>query len=509
MLPSLGGPSGSPLFSQHDSGNLNGVSAKNSDFSTEKIKLETLLTDHANLIKDRMFLNSRDTVSSEELELLLVEINGIRHTYPLLRENIRLMHRVRRQINKVTQYDESSFPPFLTIIENENKEAKSAHPMNVAKMLHEKNISGIKEVNFKGKNKIGVNFDNPFAANSFIEKNSLNGYRAYIPEQMLICRGIVKRIGDNITEEDFIKYGYGIRGSKIIKIIDATRFNFKRVEEGVTKIVPGSTYMLMFAGNLMPQEVKLFYTKREVTPYIKPVILCYNCLKYGHHKQQCKVSTKCFHCGGTHLQESCQTKNQIKKVCPNCSGDHPVNSRSCIEYNRQQKINQAIADHNITFFEANKLFPKENNLVENRVDIRTDFPNILQAELPTGQKSKPHVSYAERAAKKQKVKRSEDLSPNFDINIHNQQLMPNLFRTSSPNGSMLAGGAASPSQLSNNNIDDENEENQMDVTPTQLTFDSEKLLIENIVGSQVSTDSEIYKKSQKFLDSLNSDLNLK
>lgn len=505
MLPTQGGPTGSPLSSQYSSDNNsnNGLTNK-SDFSSENLNLETLLSDHAKLIKNRMFLNSRDTVSTEELELLLLELNAIRQNCPTLRENIRLIHRVRRQLNKITQYDESSFPPFLTIIEHEDKE-KSVHPMNVAKILHEKNIPGIKEINFKGKNKIGVKFDSPFDANSFIGKNNLNGFRSYIPESMLYSRGIVKRIGDSITEEDFIKYGYGVRGSKIIKITDATRFNYKRVENGVTKIVPGSTYMLVFAGNLMPQEVNLFCTKREVTPYVQPVVLCYNCLKYGHHKQQCKTNTKCFHCGGTHLQESCPIRNETKKVCPNCSGDHPVNSRSCSEYSRQQKINQAVADHNITFFEANKLYPKENSPVENRIDVRTDFPNILQAELPTSQKTKfqPQSSYAARAAKK--VKRTQDLTPNFDINAHSQLLNPNSFRTSSPNGSMMEmeRGGVSPFQISNNT--GEHEEKDMEVASNELIDNTQKSIIENIIGSQFSTDEEMYQNSQKFLDNLNSD----
>lgn len=447
MFSQLGGhsPPIYPTFRTHpDSQSLNYSNLPIS--SKEQMNLEELLSENSKNIKGRMFNNKEQNI--EQLKLLLEELNTIRSQFPLLRDNIRLIHRVRREINKVSVYEESSFPPFVTIMEHEQKD-KSIHPMNAAKLLYESNISGIKDVSSKGRNKFGINFINPFTANEFVKNQNKklkeHGFKTFIPQRMLYSRGIVKKIGDNITEEDFINFGHGIRGSKKIKIVDATRFNYKTNADGVEKIIPGSTFMLVFAGNLVPQEINLFYTKRDVTPYVNPVTLCYNCLRFGHNKFQCKNKTKCFYCGDDHDKESCSNKTQTIKKCPNCNGNHEVNNRECDEYKRQKQINQAIADHNISYFEANKLFPKKDDKINESIKVITeeqntrnmaDFPNTLQAEIQGTQTSrnKDTKSYASQVIVNKKRKTPVSFVPNYDNNKHKQLLFPDPCRSAGSGG---------------------------------------------------------------------------
>lgn len=96
---------------------------------------------------------------------------------------------------------------------------------------------------------------------------------------MLCFRGIVRYIGDEITEEDFINDGYGVRGSQKAQILDATCFN-RKIMVGEEKVIPGNTFMLI-AGKMPPTEENIF--QRSIVPYISPVILCYKCLKFGHN----------------------------------------------------------------------------------------------------------------------------------------------------------------------------------------------------------------------------------
>lgn len=79
--------------------------------------------------------------------------------------------------------------------------------MNVAKLLFQNNVEALKEVQPKRHNKVGISFKTPFGANNFIKsiRMAKESYNAYILQSMLYCRGIIRNVGDTITEEDFMK----------------------------------------------------------------------------------------------------------------------------------------------------------------------------------------------------------------------------------------------------------------------------------------------------------------
>lgn len=291
-------------------------------------------------------LNTHKDLDIPEAELLLKTANWIRNSNPVLRQNISLIHKLRSIIYKISAYEEDAFPTFLVITQH-NDQIRNIHPMNLAKLLFQNNVEDLKEVQPKGRNKVGISFNTPFGANSFIKSNPMakENYNAYIPQLMLYCSGIIRNVGDTITEKDLIHYGIGTRGSKSIKIVDATRFNRRIAENGVTRIVPSNTFLLQFAGKNLPVEIELFNTKSKVLPYIRPIILCVKCYKYGHHKNQCKNKEACQDCLKVHQEnETCdRVNNSAPKNCPNC--DEPT-SRNCKEYIRQHNINKAIAEYN-------------------------------------------------------------------------------------------------------------------------------------------------------------------
>lgn len=461
-------------------------------------KLLNLLSEEGRIVRQKF--QERLEVSNYELETLLQELYINRQNLsimdPVSRENTKLIHNVRRFKNKITTYDEASFPPFLTITEH-NDRNKSLHPMNVAKLLHEENIPGIKEVTYKGKNKIGINFDIPANANKFALSNNLGakGYRTFIPQRMLYSRGIIRHIGDQITEEDFISYGYGVRGSKKIKIVDATRFNFKKTENGTEKMVPGSTFMLLFAGSLVPQEVILFNTKKVVTPYVNPVIMCHKCLKFGHHQISCRNKERCLHCGDEHTKEECPRKDNTIKICFNCKGNHVATSKECGELGRQKKINKAIADYNISFQEATKLFPKDgsseatqpNNPTNYNLNL-THFPNTLQAEASANlnQSNAKQVRKHTYASQVKKPKTHRESSPNYDQNIHREALFPSQARTHSP---PIFNPQASETNKRTQDDSSEEMETYNEEEQAKATFDrikrNEQDLIHEVIGTQL------------------------
>lgn len=381
-----------------------------------------------------------------EAKSLLNTANLIRNSNPLLRQNISLIHKLRSIIYKISAYEEDAFPPFLVIAQH-NDQSRNIHPMNVAKLLFQNNVEDLKEVQPKGRNKVGISFKTPLGANNFIKTNPMakESYNAYIPQSMLYCRGIIRNVGDTITEEDLIHYGIGTRGSKSIKIVDATRFNRRITENGVTRIVPSNTFLLQFAGKNLPVEIELFNTKSKVLPYIRPVILCVKCYKYGHHKNQCKNKEACQDCLKIHDNDTCERVNDTyPKNCPNCDEQHEPSSRNCKEYIRQHNINKAIAEYNISLFEANKLFPRNNKENSNYQVQLQDFPNTLQAacspQMDVSKNTRKMTeTYASQTKKKPRI-----VSQGYDKAAHLQNLLPNTTRIASQSSSPVHQKTSTP-----------------------------------------------------------------
>lgn len=477
-----------------------------------------LLSEQGRLVRNKII--DKMEVSKNELEYLREELCSVNRDLSienlLARQNTRLIHNVRRLLNKVTTYDEASFPPFLVIMEHEEK-GRSLHPMNIAKLLHEQNIQGIKEVSSKGRSKVGISFVTPSNANNFIQTNTLSskGYKTFIPERMLYSRGIIRNIGDKITEEDFISFGYGLRGSKKIKIIDAARFNYKKKENGVESTVPGSTFMILFAGNLVPQEVVLFNTKRNVAPYINPVVMCHKCLKFGHHQSQCRNSARCLHCGDGHEEEDCDKKENHTKSCPNCGGNHDAFSKECKEFVRQKQINKAIADHNISFMEANRMFPKEGSIQTNPNLDLTHFPNTLQADSsPSTKQSRTRQSARYTYVSQAKRPKTPRTIGGYDQDAHREVLLPSQARTYSPSifsspvqQSAFAHQSQTSLESSKRYQDDVPDMDTFDEELAKSTFENlkrqEKDLIHEIIGSQGRSNERIDKSEmERFFQSL-------
>lgn len=63
---------------------------------------------------------------------------------------------------------------------------------------------------------------------------------------------------------------------------------------------------------------------------------CYNCQRYGHTKNYCKLVAKCLFCAGPHKADVCPNKSQ-DAVCANCKEQHAANFKGCKYYEDLQK----------------------------------------------------------------------------------------------------------------------------------------------------------------------------
>ncbi|XP_060526289.1 uncharacterized protein LOC132701954 [Cylas formicarius] len=289
------------------------------------------------------------------------------------------------------------------------------HPMNVGKILYRAGVQGITKINRKGANKIGIEFRTSEYANQFLSNESFSsarGYNRYIPKRLVTCRGLIKDVGDQITEEDFyseaVTYtGEGSR-ARSIKILNVKKvLRRKKIlaisGETVMKTIPTNDYIVTFEGKSLPQTVNIFNNEREVEKYVNQFIMCVNCCRFGHVKNNCRGKPRCGFCTEDHLMfvsekrgqamkkmkcpadhlnnltKTCKIPNceaNPKPSCVNCKGHHTATDWGCSEYKRQKQINETMSFYNLSFYEAAKLHPRLINTNQGFTRKPEDFSSL-------------------------------------------------------------------------------------------------------------------------------------
>ncbi|KAL3273239.1 hypothetical protein HHI36_014693 [Cryptolaemus montrouzieri] len=116
-------------------------------------------------------------------------------------------------MNKISTYRYSNIHkgPFNVIIDSLEQNIGNLNPASIGKIIYNKNNYknlDITRIDRKGRNRIGITFRYGNDANKFLENNDFdkNKYNIYIPATMISVMGIVRDIGQDITEEDTIEH---------------------------------------------------------------------------------------------------------------------------------------------------------------------------------------------------------------------------------------------------------------------------------------------------------------
>ena len=72
-------------------------------------------------------------------------------------------------------------------------------------------------------------------------------------------------------------------------VVEVRRVTVKRDAEKV----PTNTLFLTFSISEMPKEIMAGYLKVKVDLFVLKPMCCYNCNKFDHMSQHCKVAAKC------------------------------------------------------------------------------------------------------------------------------------------------------------------------------------------------------------------------
>lgn len=184
-----------------------------------------------------------------------------------------------------------------------------------------KSVTGLDHMKAIGYYLIKLFFKNKVDANNFILNQELldkHNWLARIPYDNLESQGVI-RAPVEITEEDLLK---DLKSS--VDIIGVKRF-MKKGNDG--NLFPLQTVLITFLSASRPDHVTLDHIWFDVREYIKPLLQCFVCYKFGHSRGSCKSKQICSMCTGSHFFKDCDNTQNPK--CINCSGPHTAVASIC------------------------------------------------------------------------------------------------------------------------------------------------------------------------------------
>ena len=115
------------------------------------------------------------------------------------------------------------------------------------------------------------------------------------------------------------------------------------------KMIPTNTLFLRFSSLEFPKEITVSYIKVKVALFVLNLMCCFNCNKFGHMSQHCKVTVKCLGCGKDKHEGQCEGP----KLCSNCNGPHASSAKDCPVW--EKEIQWVCIEKCISFLEARQL----------------------------------------------------------------------------------------------------------------------------------------------------------
>jgi hypothetical protein len=112
-----------------------------------------------------------------------------------------------------------------------------------------------------------------------------------------------------------------------------------------------NTFILKFNVSSLPASIKAGFLNIRVMPFVPNPLRCYNCQRFGHHKEKCNKSQVCARCSQEgHDFSSCGNPVQ----CANCKGDHCAYSKECAKWKQEKEIQNVKVLDKVSFQEAKR-----------------------------------------------------------------------------------------------------------------------------------------------------------
>lgn len=375
--------------------------------------------------------------------------------------------------NHLSQFISTDVMPFTVYIESNDKNIGQLRDMYVGKLLFQNGIEGVSKIARKGRNRVGVEFSSLKQANNFLNSEfpKKNNLKAFIPQHLISCKGIIREIDPSLSVESILK---NIKASNNCPVLGVQRMLRKKEIDGKVQFVNTASVIISFRGKNLPQYVTLFYNVRVPEAYVAPVIQCSNCCRYGHLSKQCRSNVRCPACSDNHELSSCPARDN--PACVFCKGDHFSNesntrlsNRVCPEFHLQKEIKVHMARYNCSVYEASMACRKNNlgspELNRNLIVSDSNFPALVtEEEYPISQllssqistnrlpPVRKHFSFSKVLNKKpsQQTKRKSDY--NEDYILYKNGRIPDSLENPIVNSQTGISPSISISDIAKNNV---------------------------------------------------------
>jgi hypothetical protein len=118
-----------------------------------------------------------------------------------------------------------------------------------------------------------------------------------------------------------------------------------------------NTFIITFQTPTLPKHITAGYLRLSVSIYIPSPLRCFNCQRYGHHKDKCRSVMACQVCSEEgHNSKDCQKD----PLCRNCKGSHSPGSKQCPSWLKEKEIVKVKTEQNISFPDARRLCEQKN-----------------------------------------------------------------------------------------------------------------------------------------------------
>lgn len=331
--------------------------------------------------------------------------------------------------------------PFIVYIENKQQNIGKLHPMSIGKLIfdHHPAINDkIKNISSIGMNKIKIEFNDVFSANSILKSTYLKqNNEIYIPQYLTRRKGIIRDIPKDFSNEFLISNIQILNNNTFftgnrVKVLEAQRLK-RRVNQGEgysPTFVDTQSVVISFSGNVLPKAVRIFGVQCSVEPFIQKVLQCRKCLYFGHTAKACRGNYRCNRCGDKHSTDECTSNDP--PTCIHCKGPHNSSDlKSCPEFTRQKKIKEIMGTQNISYRDATKICDnKSYSTIVQNIPSSNDFPTLPNKQTNT-QTENPHspISPTPKRQRKSYLNRpifEEEITnqPSTPYNFHNRNRIP-------------------------------------------------------------------------------------
>ncbi|KAI8435277.1 hypothetical protein MSG28_003616 [Choristoneura fumiferana] len=252
-------------------------------------------------------------------------------------------------------YEDLSKKEYPVLINSSSSQPGNKVPMDLLKINKAlKHVQGVQYVKAAGNYFTKVYFGCARDANAFLQNKDLmesNNWSSKIPYDSIESQGII-RAPVELSEESLL---VNLKAS--CTILGVKRF-FKKQQDGCDK--PLQTVLVTFLASAHPDHVTYEHIWMPVSEYIRPVLQCFKCYKFGHASGACKATQICSTCSGNHFYKECSTPNNFK--CSNCSGPHSAVSYSCsVKAAKVSEVKNRIMGKQTTYAAILKNQPLEIN----------------------------------------------------------------------------------------------------------------------------------------------------